>query len=1453
MLVSILFALQFRAVQTYFAQQLASYLSNELHTKISIDEVYLKPFSSLSLKNLYIEDLSHDTLLFAQELTAGIDLESIRSKEVTIKDVILLNSRFYLKKNSDSISNLAFIVNYFSTPKTSKKESSFRINLNGLQLKNIHFKYRNELIERQVEGIDFNDVDILGLHGDLSNIDFKNYLLKVDIKGLRFKEKSGFELKRLDASFNMDSTSMNFEKLFVETNRSRLGKRLQFKYSDLRDFANFTERVKTYALMEDTRVDSRDIAFFAPSVNQVVFSVGLSGSLSGTLRNFRGEHLLLKMGKATYLRGNISVIGLPVIEHTMFDLNLEQFATIKADLEPSIAGFSGQKDFKLPAILETLGNVNYTGKAKGFYDDFQLDGSLKTLLGQIEAKGGIKLKDENSYQGSLKTDHFNLGSLLNNRQIGPISLEATVQGKGFTLDELSAHLKSRISAITYKGKSYQNIRLDGAMNAKTLNVEADINDRNLNLQGEAIIDFRDSETSYDFSARVEKANLFEMGLLRDSLQAEGQIRGKFRGNNVNTIVGDARLHRIVLRKPSSSIAVDSVVLLAEGARANRRIAVQSDVLDATMNGEIDLASFSSYFKSVAKRYLPSWNIEPKPSRQVFDIALKLKRSEPLLLLFAPGVKIPDTMVVNGKFSTVDSIANLNAYIPLLEVGKIKVKDVIVDGVAMDESLNLTATADQLNVTDSLYVKNINVANILSDDSLRFNMKLSDVDAKNQLDLNGLVEFNENEAATLSLLPSNVVINRENWKLEERVNFDFHGGNVHINGFELANGEQHVKVDGLISKNEEDVLSVSFDKFNLTTLAGITNPLGIELQGKLNGDFQLFSLLKNPYVSADINSSDIYYNGREIGDMTLTAKMDPTSKLVGMNMEVNRQETKTLAITGSYDAKARENSLDLIANLEDSEIVLFEPFLKKLVSDLAGTVSAGIRIKGTPWNPVISGDCDFKNASFTVNYLKTRYTINDQVEVNNSSIELKNLNILDKNNNQAIANGSVDMSNPLDPVIDVRVSAKNFMVLNTTAKDNPLYYGIGIGTGDFVFKGPTSNMDIDIKAATEEGTSFNIPLNASGTVSENDFITFVSKDSTFSETRSSYFDGLTLHIDLNISRNAQATIITDLGKLSGVGNGNLTMNITSLGDFEMFGEYVISQGKFTFTAQDFINKIFEINRGGTIRWTGNPAEALINLTAMYEVRTSVRPLYTAAGRQGTDQRVVAQAEMILAGNLLHPEISFAIDFPVDSYVKDELQSYLSDANNVNQQALSLIVRRSFAPGTGTDLTTELNSTFLSAGTELAFNQLNNIISQSLNLNFVDFNIRSLNEASASIRLLNNRLILTGGITDRRSQLNDLNVFGNQVASDVEALYLIRKNGNLLFRASNRLNNRNFLNPTDEYVSAFGLVYRQDFDTLGEFFKRMFMLNRKKQEEEEEENPKTIPEKEESTSIKGSKVN
>ncbi len=550
------------------------------------------------------------------------------------------------------------------------------------------------------------------------------------------------------------------------------------------------------------------------------------------------------------------------------------------------------------------------------------------------------------------------------------------------------------------------------------------------------------------------------------------------------------------------------------------------------------------------------------------------------------------------------------------------------------------------------------------------------------------------------------------------------------------------------------------------------------------------------------------------------------------MEIDKLGQKTLDIDGTYNANSDQNNLDMKVMMDDNEVILFQPFLKNLVSKMNGKVSTDLRVTGKLTKPQINGTLTLKDAGMTVNYLKTPYRISDKVEVENTVIKLTNLKLRDIKNNEAIANGTVDMSNINNPEIHINLVANNFMALNTTAKDNPLYYGVAYGTGVFSFNGPTNDMRIIIDAKTEAGTVFNIPLNSSATVSKTDFITFVAKDSSLNIPKVTSFKGLTMNFELQVDENTEVNIFTELGKLTGRGQSQLSLNINSLGDFEMYGDYLISSGKFEFTAQEFINKIFKISEGGSIRWTGNPVEAAINLKAIYEVRTSLGPLYAAAGRPALDQRVLAEAVMNLSGPLLTPNISFDINFPADAYIKDELQSYLSDVNNTNQQALSLIVRRSFAAGKAADIGFA-TSTFISAGTELFFNQLNTILTQSLNLNFVDFNIRSLNDASASFRFLNDRLVLTGGVTDRTNRggvVSDFNIIGgSSVARDVEALYLIKKDGSLVLRASNKLNNRNFLNTStiDPYVSAIGLVYRKDFDNFGELLS--FLVGKKRKEE------------------------
>ncbi len=288
---------------------------------------------------------------------------------------------------------------------------------------------------------------------------------------------------------------------------------------------------------------------------------------------------------------------------------------------------------------------------------------------------------------------------------------------------------------------------------------------------------------------------------------------------------------------------------------------------------------------------------------------------------------------------------------------------------------------------------------------------------------------------------------------------------------------------------------------------------------------------------------------------------------------------------------------------------------------------------------------------------------------------------------------------------------------------------------------------------------------------------------------------------------------------------------------MFGEFTITSGKFDFTAKNFISKNFTVNQGGTIRWTGNPSNAEINLRATYEVRAEVKPLYDAAGfpsPKGSNTELV-QAELLITNSLIHPDISFDFNFPTDPSIKDDLATYLADNNNRNRQALSVIVTRSFASGAGSNnLTNQVVGTASNAVSEFAFNKLNSLIAQSNVIKNLDLNIRSFNDASASLKFFKERLILNGSLfnTTGSSTLFDnsttlLNSNFASLTKDFEASYLIRSDGTLTARYSYRALN-NTLTTIDQYsvqyVNGIGLVYQRDFDTFGEFVRNFFRRRR-----------------------------
>jgi len=1453
MLSIILLLFQYKPVQTWAAKQATSYLSEKLKTRVDIKSLYIKPFSSVVLEDFYVLDKQNDTLLSTPKLTVGINgfslLSSIQARKLDLSLVQLDNGSVYLKKLKDSTSNLKFLTDFFSSPDTIKtKGKPWTVIFEKIAVNNLHFRYKNFLVDTLMKQVNFDDVDVKNFSTVVTDMDVTHHLFKGKISNLTLREKSGFYLKHLSGNATVDTNQILVQNMHVQTAHSDLKNyfRMKFKsFDDVSDHIN--DRVYMDGDFKSSQIASSDIAYFTDGLEGVKFDLGVDGRIKGYVNNLKAKNLLVTGGQATYVKGNFSLKGLPYWNNTFLELNFEQIATNKKDLDYLYSNFSGKPNAKVPDIIAKFGDVNFTGRFTGLQNDFVAYGTFKTKLGRFDSDLNLKINKAGkpSYSGKIATYNFDLGNLLDQSDLGRTTLVANVKGSGDGVKNLTEKLDANIKNISFKGYNYSNVALNGTFIKQVANAKITINDRNIKLDASGSIDLNPKLTVYNFEANVTDANLHALKLLKDTITLSTRLTTNFKGSTLNNTEGQILLSPIRIVDPRNNYVVDSVYLSANGVGNVREISLKSDMADGSLKGNYDLVTLPSYFKTIIKKYIPSLKTEittPKP--QQFSFNLKLKNLDPLLAMYLPAMKVPDHGTFIGQFDSENKTATLTGLIKTVQYGKTVFHDFIIDENTTDKDLQLNMSLSRINFSDSLFIKNINIANFLKKDSLNFNVKLADKDATNQLDLYGLVQFGKDTTAKLKLLPSDVILEHQNWRITDQVRIRLLDGKAQVSGFELSNGPQKVKINGYISDNPADQLKVDFEKFSMTTFDQLTKSASVTLKGTMNGDVLLSAVTKSPVFDSHLAIDSFTMNKTLIGNVKIASSLDSNRTQANVKMNIINRGLETLNISGAYlIGKEMDDKLDFDVKMNQTESIIFEPFVKDLVSNLKGTISSDLKLSGTISAPQFNGDITLVNTGVTVNYLKTAYTVNHKLNVSNSVINIDNMVLKDIRGGQASATGKVDLNDLSNPDIEVVVNAKNFMALNTTFRDNRIYYGTAYGTGRFSFSGPTDNMNIDIKAKTEAGTVFNIPLNTSSVAEDYDFIKFVShKDTTKSVNKVRAFNGITLNFDLSVDEKTTLKITTDYGKLEGSGvANNLKLNISSLGDFNMYGDFLISSGKFEFIAKDVISKNFQVTQGGTIRWTGNPNNAEINMKAIYEVRTDIKDLYSAAGIALPSEQVLVQANLLLTKSLLQPTIDFDFNFPTDPSIKDNLGTYLNDYNNRTQQALSIIVTRRFNPGNGNGaLGAQTLNTAGEAVSEFAFNKLNTLISQSNTIKSLDLNIRSFNDASASLRLFNERFVLSGSLYSTIGTSSDLfynntslfNSNFSNLSKDFSAQYYITKNGNLTARYSYRLLNGTVLNTIDQqltaqYVNGLGLVYQRDFDTFGEFIRNIFGKGKKKQ--------------------------
>jgi hypothetical protein len=574
------------------------------------------------------------------------------------------------------------------------------------------------------------------------------------------------------------------------------------------------------------------------------------------------------------------------------------------------------------------------------------------------------------------------------------------------------------------------------------------------------------------------------------------------------------------------------------------------------------------------------------------------------------------------------------------------------------------------------------------------------------------------------------------------------------------------------------------------------------------------------------------------------------------------------VTGYLAPKSTTQQFNLTGKLNDAPVVLAQPFLAGILDKLGGTGQGELMLTGMFSAPNLTGAVDVQNGRFTFGYLGTTYTFADRITFTNTAILIPGIKLHDAQGNTATVDGSVNHQGFQNMSLNLRANFRKFQVLNTTRKDNDLYFGAAYGTGTATVTGPVDDLVVNVRATSEAGTRLALPLDNAAKAEQASYIKFVNRNLPDSVKRRQAItaaalaaqnkvdlSGIQLNMNLTVTPDAYLEILLDEATgdvIRGAATGQLRLNIDTRGDFNMYGQVEIVRGAYNFTLQGLVNKEFVVRPGGIISWNGDPLDGQMSVTATYTQRTSLAPILqggTGTGAGGAGAAVVpVTAVMTLTGPLLLPTIKLALEFEdAPSSLQNDLASFIAllrnDEQELNRQVFSLLVFRTLSPQNvsgfaGISLTGQGGS----SQNSLVQNSLGQIISSQLgaltsqidqNLE-IDFNINGLTadqlqalQVRLSYSFLNGRLRLTreGGISNTATTTTTSGITTTNQTSllgDFSLEYFLRPDGK--FRAKLRyettprtadlINNIN----QNQARAGISLLHTEEFNSLRELFGR-----------------------------------
>ena len=1109
----------------------------------------------------------------------------------------------------------------------------------------------------RIEGLDYNHIDLSDIHIGIDSIYFHDPTLRMYMRQVALKEKSGFSVTNLSGPIAMEDGAIKLPKFRLSTPYSDIDVELDMPLSLMEPVDPGKMRLKMNATL-----GKQDIMPFLSDMPAAMrqrwpeYPLTVSGLLKGNMQHMDFHDLEVSLPTAFHATATGFAANLDTPDKlradVQFKANTQNLGFVMAMLPRDM-----QRNYRIPPL-------SAQGRVKADGQQYFADITAHEGKGMVKAKGSFHATAMR-YDADVQIRNLNVHHFMPRDSIYTVSADITAKGQGtdFFSPRTSLVADAKIHHIGYGKLNIDNVTAhalvgDGKAHANLIS-------RNLLLKGAVNFDALLSTTRFDgtLSTDFQELDLYEMGVTPDPLTIG--MCGHFDINSdlklthqVTGVVND-----LTISDSSHIYRPSDVDLLLKTTPDTTYLRTQSGdfviKLDASGNYEQLLNQFTILSDS-AMAQLDRKTIDQPALRKLLPtmrMTLESQRENPVATFLKASADVDfKDMLFDLSTSAAEGV-NGRGYIHSLTVSDIRLDTINFSLIQRKERLSFGGQVRN-NKKNPQFVFNALFDGILQERGATLGVRYFDADNKLGARIGAQAEVVDG-GINLRLMPDRPTLGYKEFALNKD-NYVFLGSSGKIKAKVDLRADDGMGIRLYSEESDPDALqdlTLSLHKFNLEEITSVI-PYAPRMSGMLNGDYHVIQDANGQFsVAGDMGVQNMTYERCPIGNIStemVYLQKEDDAHAVEARLMMDDEEIGLL--TGTYYNKG-EGTMDATLQLEHLPLNIVNGFVPDQLCGLQGYGEGTLTLQGTLSRPEVNGEVYLSNSYLeSIPYgVKLRFD-DDPVRIQHSNLLFENFTVYAYNNNPLNVQGNVNFSDLERIMVNLRMQASNFQIIGVKEHTKSVAYGKAFVNVFAMMNGPLDNINmrgrLDVLGTTDMGYILrDTPITTDNQL--DDLVKFTDfSDTTQTAVSRPPINGFRMDMTLNVSKGAHIMAYMNADHSNYIdlmGGGTLRMLYSPADNLQLTGRYTLSNGEMKYALPIIPLKTFHIQDGSYIEFTGEPMNPTLNITAIEHTKATV------TGGNGVGRSVNFDCGVSITRTLNDMGLEFTLDAPEDMQLHSELQA------------------------------------------------------------------------------------------------------------------------------------------------------------------------------------------------------